>query len=128
MWLGYKDRAFYWLEQAYQYRGQTFGIPMLLLNRVPELEPLRSDPRYKDLLILMLVSAAVAAVRPDYCRYALGARWQIEIGLRLTCLVPLDSPTPTISASAVDAGVLRQHDCGTHRPRRCPGRLLWRTW
>jgi hypothetical protein len=47
---GDKDRAFYWLEQAYKHRGQAFGIPMLFLNREPELEPLRSDPRYKDLL------------------------------------------------------------------------------
>jgi adenylate cyclase len=48
--VGDKDRAFYWLEQAYKYRGQGFGYPMILLNRLPELEPLRSDPRYKDLL------------------------------------------------------------------------------
>jgi serine/threonine protein kinase len=47
---GDKDRAFYWLEQAYKYRGQTFGIPMLFLTMATELEPLRSDPRYKDLL------------------------------------------------------------------------------
>jgi len=47
---GDKDRAFYWLEQAYKHRGQAFGIPMLFLNTEPELEPLRSDSRYKDLL------------------------------------------------------------------------------
>jgi hypothetical protein len=47
---GDKDHAFYWLEQAYKYRRLTFGISMLSLNRTPELEPLRSDPRYKDLL------------------------------------------------------------------------------
>jgi len=47
---GDKDRAFFWLEQAYKYRGQTFGISMIFLNREVQLEPLRSDPRYKDLL------------------------------------------------------------------------------
>jgi TolB-like protein/DNA-binding winged helix-turn-helix (wHTH) protein len=47
---GDKDRAFYWLEQAYKYRGQAFGISMTFLNRIPELEPVRSDPRYTDLL------------------------------------------------------------------------------
>ena len=49
--IGEKDRAFYWLEQAYQYRGRGVGgIEMRFLNREPQLEPLRSDPRYKDLL------------------------------------------------------------------------------
>lgn len=48
---GDKDRAFYWLEQGYKYRGHaTAGVSMIFLNRDPSLEPLRSDPRYKDLL------------------------------------------------------------------------------
>jgi tetratricopeptide (TPR) repeat protein len=48
---GNKDRAFYWLEQGYKYRGHaTAGMAMIFLNRDPGLEPLRSDPRYKDLL------------------------------------------------------------------------------
>jgi tetratricopeptide (TPR) repeat protein len=47
---GDKDRAFYWLEQGYKNRGCGFGIAMVFLNRDPGLEPLRSDPRYKDLL------------------------------------------------------------------------------
>ena len=47
---GDKDRAFYWLEQAYKYRGQGVGSPFVFLNRNPMLEPLRSDPRYKDLV------------------------------------------------------------------------------
>ena len=48
---GDKERAFYWLEQAYMRRGHgNGGIPMVALNRDPGLEPLRSDPRYKDLL------------------------------------------------------------------------------
>jgi tetratricopeptide (TPR) repeat protein len=49
--LGNKDRAFYWLDQAYQhpelanvYEGLTN------LKTDPWLDPLRSDPRYKDLL------------------------------------------------------------------------------
>jgi hypothetical protein len=45
-----KDRAFYWLEQAYKYRDRTGedGLEYVRLN--PTLDPLRSDPRYKDLL------------------------------------------------------------------------------
>jgi tetratricopeptide (TPR) repeat protein len=43
---GDRDRAFYWLEQAYKYRGQIWGILMIFLNRDPSLEPLRSDPRW----------------------------------------------------------------------------------
>jgi serine/threonine protein kinase/tetratricopeptide (TPR) repeat protein len=49
--VGDKDRAFYWLELAYKYRGHgTVGVGMIFLNRDPGLEPLRSDPRYTDLL------------------------------------------------------------------------------
>jgi tetratricopeptide (TPR) repeat protein len=48
---GDKERAFYWLERAYKRRGHGYGgIPMVFLNRDPGLEPLRSDPRYKDLV------------------------------------------------------------------------------
>ena len=48
---GDKDRAFYWLEQGYTSRGHgNAGVSMIFLNRDPQLEPLRSDPRYKDLL------------------------------------------------------------------------------
>src|SRR5262249_41081008 len=48
---GDKDRAFYWLEQGSRYRGHaTVGVSMVFLNRDPGLEPLRSDPRYTDLL------------------------------------------------------------------------------
>ena len=49
--VGDKDRAFYWLEQAYSRRGYgNIGLSMVFLNRDPSLEPLRSDPRFKDLL------------------------------------------------------------------------------
>lgn len=48
---GDKDRAFYWLEQAYKDRGRAiFALSMIFLNTDPGLDPLRSDPRYKDLL------------------------------------------------------------------------------
>ena len=47
---GDKDRAFYWLEQGYKYRGHAHGDPMIFLNKEPALEPLRSDPRYTDLV------------------------------------------------------------------------------
>jgi TolB-like protein/tetratricopeptide (TPR) repeat protein len=45
---GDKERAFYWLEQGYKRKGIDSGF--VFLNRDPGLEPLRSDPRYKDLL------------------------------------------------------------------------------
>jgi TolB-like protein/Tfp pilus assembly protein PilF len=48
---GDKDRAFYWLEQAYKRRGHGGpGYSMVDLKREPGLEPLHSDPRYMDLL------------------------------------------------------------------------------
>jgi TolB-like protein/DNA-binding winged helix-turn-helix (wHTH) protein len=47
---GDKERAFYWLEQAYKRRPLNGGVAMVFLNRDPGLEPLRSDRRYKDLL------------------------------------------------------------------------------
>jgi uncharacterized protein HemY len=47
---GDKDRAFYWLEQAYKRRGRGAGVSMVFVNRDPMLEPLHSDQRYKDLL------------------------------------------------------------------------------
>jgi len=49
--LGDKDRAFYWLEQAYEHREMTSkdeGI--FYLGAEPSFEALRSDPRYKELL------------------------------------------------------------------------------
>jgi len=45
---GDKERAFYWLEQGYKRKGTDSGF--VFLNREPGLDPLRSDPRYKDLL------------------------------------------------------------------------------
>jgi TolB-like protein/DNA-binding winged helix-turn-helix (wHTH) protein len=51
--VGDKDRAFYWLEQAYSLHdtgiaGTDIGLQFLEVD--PLLEPLRSDARYKDLL------------------------------------------------------------------------------
>jgi TolB-like protein/DNA-binding winged helix-turn-helix (wHTH) protein/lipoprotein NlpI len=49
--MGDKDRAFYWLEQAYQHRdriGGDFGLELIRLE--PMLEPLRSDSRFDDLM------------------------------------------------------------------------------
>lgn len=51
--IGEKGRAFYWLEQAYAQHdlgiaGADIGLQSLAVD--PLIEPLRSDPRYKDLL------------------------------------------------------------------------------
>jgi tetratricopeptide (TPR) repeat protein len=51
--LGDKDRAFYWLEQAYNHRdilAASNSIALVMLNAEPMLDPLRSDPRFKDLV------------------------------------------------------------------------------
>lgn len=49
--LGDKDRAFYWLEQAYEHREMTsFDEGVFYLGAEPLYDPLRSDPRFKDLL------------------------------------------------------------------------------
>jgi len=44
--LGDRDNSFRWLEKAYQERGWC----ILYLKQDPVWEPIRSDPRYKDLL------------------------------------------------------------------------------
>jgi TolB-like protein/DNA-binding winged helix-turn-helix (wHTH) protein/Tfp pilus assembly protein PilF len=44
--LGEKDQAFKWLERAYEERS----FMMLYLKVAPNLDPLRTDPRYADLL------------------------------------------------------------------------------
>jgi tetratricopeptide (TPR) repeat protein len=44
--LGEKDKAFEWLEQAYERRTYL----MMYLKVAPNLDPLRSDPRFTDLL------------------------------------------------------------------------------
>src|SRR5260370_38833356 len=44
--LGDKDRAFLWLERAYENRD--FFLTFVKVD--PQMDPLRSDPRFKDLL------------------------------------------------------------------------------
>ena len=51
--LGDKDRAFYWLEDAYKHRARHWAAAdyhLEWINEEPLLEPLRSDPRFKDLV------------------------------------------------------------------------------
>jgi hypothetical protein len=44
--LGDKEQAFAWLNRAYQERDNW----LIYLNVEPRLDPLRSDPRFTDLL------------------------------------------------------------------------------
>jgi hypothetical protein len=49
--IGDKDRAFYWLEDAYRHKHSTgAGGALVWLKGNPMYASLRSDPRYADLV------------------------------------------------------------------------------
>jgi hypothetical protein len=50
--LGDKEHAFYWLEDAYTHRRQSYNDPYLWggLRIDPGFDSLRSDPRYENLM------------------------------------------------------------------------------
>ena len=47
--MGDKDRAFEWLDKAYDERPSDLGW----IKADPRMDPLRSDPRYRELLLRM---------------------------------------------------------------------------
>jgi hypothetical protein len=48
---GDKDRAFYWLDEGYRHRGHpSAGVDFKEIGVYRGLDPLRADPRFKDLL------------------------------------------------------------------------------
>lgn len=49
--IGNKERAFYWLEEGYKQRGHAnVGVDFMEVGVYPGLDPLRSDPRFSNLL------------------------------------------------------------------------------
>jgi hypothetical protein len=55
--IGDPDTAFHWLEKAYAQRESQ----MAFLNITRRLDPLRSDPRFADLLQRMRLSVRLAS-------------------------------------------------------------------
>ncbi len=48
--LGDKDRAFYWLGHGVDHHHMAMNDELQWFKVVPQLAPLHSDPRFKDLL------------------------------------------------------------------------------
>jgi hypothetical protein len=51
--MGDKERAFYWLEEAYKHRDMAPAADdagLVMINVDHMMDPLRADPRFKDLV------------------------------------------------------------------------------
>jgi len=81
---GDKDRAFYWLEDAYRRPHSTGADGLFWLKGDPTYAVLRSDPRYSDLLRRVGVAAmsAIAGLPGNGMngRFQIG-EWRAEPGL-----------------------------------------------
>jgi hypothetical protein len=60
--LGNKEKAFEWLNKSYEER--TAAAPALKLD--PGWDPLRSDPRFNDLLRRMNLQPLISSFRSDH--------------------------------------------------------------
>jgi hypothetical protein len=78
MWLGYKDRAFYWLEQGIEHRHLGNADSVRQVVKVdPSLAPLHSDARFK------VRAPPHGTARVEMPRKRMGAKVGIQDGKRI---------------------------------------------